>query len=79
MQAQPLSLSEKCKTGRNNLDSSDKHHRLHEKTSKEKSSLTRTPPESEPFKTTLARTKDERGALEQKKGKAAQRRVFNRD
>jgi hypothetical protein len=35
VQAQPLSLDEKCKkTGRNNPESSDKHHWLHEKTSK---------------------------------------------
>jgi hypothetical protein len=35
LQAPPLSLDEKCKkTGRNNPESSDKHHRLHKKTSK---------------------------------------------
>jgi hypothetical protein len=35
VQAQPLSLDEKCKkTGRNNPESSDKHHRLHEKRKK---------------------------------------------
>jgi hypothetical protein len=34
VQAQPLSLNKKVKTGRNNSESIDKHHRLHEITSK---------------------------------------------
>jgi hypothetical protein len=62
VQPQPLSLDEKCKkTGRNNPESSDKHHRLHKKTKANKEwfdeectrvkTRKRTPPESEPSKT----------------------------